>query len=71
MFPAKGLMFWTNQGGVTALERAAMDGTNRLALVSRSPLNQPIGLAVDYEEEKVVWVAEGKMWRMDLDGGKF
>ena len=47
-------MYWTDWGESPKLERAALDGTEREALVNTS-LGWPNGLALDLQEEKVYW----------------
>ena len=68
-------MFWTDNGGrdkAGKVERAAMDGTGRKSLVHRSDVWRPLGIALDYTEEKVYWLEDSRwiLWKMDLDGGK-
>lgn len=75
VFPAKGLMFWTDNGGrdkAGKVERAAMDGTGRQSLVQRSDVWRPLGITLDYTEDKVYWLEDSRwiLWKMDLDGGK-
>ena len=73
MYPAKGLMFWTDNGRRAKVERSSMDGTGRQALVQGESIKSPIGITLDYQEDKVYWVDESVdiMWKMDLDGGKY
>lgn len=47
-------MYWTDWGEVPKIERAALDGTERLVLVNTS-LGWPNGLALDYTERKIYW----------------
>ena len=65
-------MFWTDHGGREKLERAAMDGTGRQTLVQGRNVKGPVGITLDYVEDKVYWVDEslGTLYKMDLDGGK-
>ncbi|XP_068751456.1 low-density lipoprotein receptor-related protein 1-like isoform X2 [Montipora capricornis] len=72
VYPAKGLMFWTDHGRAAKVERSAMDGTDRQSLVQGSNVAGPVGITVDYIEDKVYWVDDILMvlWKMDLDGGK-
>lgn len=47
-------MYWTDWGENPKIERAAMDGSDRLILVNSS-LGWPNGLALDYTEGKIYW----------------
>ena len=49
-----------------------MDGTGRQSLVQRGSITSPIGITLDYLEDKVYWVDESLdiIWKMDLDGGE-
>ena len=73
MYPAKGLMFWTDHGRRAKVERSSMDGTGRQSLVQRGSIMSPIGITLDYLEDKVYWVDESLdiIWKMDLDGGEY
>ena len=73
MYPAKGLIFWTDNGRRAKVERSSMDGTGRQPLVQGGRIKNPIGITLDYQEDKVYWVDESVdiMWKMDLDGGKY
>ncbi|KAM3611767.1 uncharacterized protein V6R79_023929 [Siganus canaliculatus] len=51
------LMFWTEIGNVVKIERAGMDGSERMALVNSS-LGWPGGVAVDVISERVYWTDE-------------
>lgn len=49
-----------------------MDGTGRQPLVQGGSVQSPIGITLDYQEDKVYWVDESLdiIWKMDLDGGE-
>lgn len=47
-------MYWTDWGENPKIERAAMDGSDRVILVNTS-LGWPNGLALDYAEGKIYW----------------
>ena len=70
VYPAKGLMFWTD-GRRGKVERSSMDGTGRQSLVQRESIKSPVGITLDYQQDKVYWVDESLdvIWKMDLDGG--
>lgn len=72
VYPAKGLMFWTDNGRRAKVERSSMDGTGRQPLVQGGSVQSPIGITLDYQEDKVYWVDESLdiIWKMDLDGGE-
>lgn len=48
-----------------------MDGTGRQSLVQRESIKSPVGITLDYQQDKVYWVDESLdvIWKMDLDGG--
>lgn len=47
-------MYWTDWGEVPKIERADLDGMERVVMVNTS-LGWPNGLALDYEERKIYW----------------
>lgn len=47
-------MYWTDWGEIPKIERAALDGSDRVVLVNTS-LGWPNGLALDYDEGKIYW----------------
>lgn len=47
-------MYWTDWGDVPKIERADLDGMERVVMVNTS-LGWPNGLALDYEERKIYW----------------
>lgn len=47
-------MYWTDWGEVPKIERADLDGTERLVMVNTS-LGWPNGLALDYHERTIYW----------------
>ena len=47
-------MYWTDWGANPKIERANMDGTERIALINSS-LGWPNGVAIDYQEKKLYW----------------
>jgi hypothetical protein len=48
-------MFWTDWGREPRIERADMDGFNRLILVTHN-LGWPNGITVDERTSRIVWV---------------
>ncbi|CAD6208044.1 GSCOCG00010318001-RA-CDS [Cotesia congregata] len=52
--PHYGYVFWTDWGPSPKIERADMDGTSRLALVTDS-ITWPNGLTVDYPTDRIFW----------------
>ncbi|CAG9854879.1 unnamed protein product [Phyllotreta striolata] len=67
--PEGGLMFWSQWGERAKIERANMDGTNRL-IIANTNLTYPNGLAVDHLSNKIYWV-DGGIGRIEfatLDG---
>lgn len=47
-------MYWTDWGEVPKIERADLDGLERVVMVNTS-LGWPNGLALDYDERKIYW----------------
>ncbi len=47
-------MYWTDWGKVPKIERANLDGSERVALVNTS-LGWPNGLALDFSSGKMYW----------------
>lgn len=46
-------MYWTEWGGKPKIDRAAMDGTGRITLVSN--VGRANGLTIDYAERRLYW----------------
>jgi low density lipoprotein-related protein 2 len=69
LHPKRGVMLWTDWGDFPRIEKANMDGTKRLAIVTEKVV-WPNGVTLDYVREKVYW-ADAK-WQMiercNLDG---
>lgn len=47
-------MYWTDWGEHAKLERSAMDGTDRVVLISQN-LGWPNGLAIDMAGSQLLW----------------
>ncbi|GIY75806.1 low-density lipoprotein receptor-related protein 6 [Caerostris extrusa] len=47
-------MYWSDWGDDPKIEKAALDGSQRVVLIS-SGLGWPNGLAIDYDERKLYW----------------
>lgn len=47
-------MYWTDWGEMPKIERADLDGTERVIMVNTS-LGWPNGLALDYQERRIYW----------------
>lgn len=56
--PVGGFMYWTDWGASPKIERAGMDASNRLVIIS-SNLTWPNGLAIDYESQRLYWADAG------------
>ncbi|XP_076116037.1 low-density lipoprotein receptor-related protein 6-like isoform X1 [Mytilus galloprovincialis] len=68
--PLKGHMYWVNMVQPPTIDRAAMDGTERMTLFSKA-LGKPGPLAVDVQNSRLYW-ADGNLNRIecsDLSGG--
>jgi low density lipoprotein receptor-related protein 5/6 len=57
--PTLGWMFWSDWGKKPKIERASLDGTERVVLVS-DDLGWPNGIALDVEMKKIVSRRGGK-----------
>jgi len=69
LHPAKGWMFWSDWGDIPKIERAGMDGSHRMTIVSET-VKWPNGLTLDLVMDKVYWV-DAKLnlvGSADLDG---
>lgn len=51
-------MYWTDWGANPKIERAGMDASNRMVIIS-SNLTWPNGLAIDYESQRLYWADAG------------
>lgn len=54
LFGAFSYMYWTDWGEHAKLERAAMDGSDRVVLISNN-LGWPNGLAIDKAGSQLIW----------------
>ena len=63
-------MFWTDWGSDPKIERADMDGENKITVASNG-LTQPFGITVDYDSLKIYWCDSGNniIEYASLDGG--
>lgn len=62
-------IFWTDWGESPKIERAAMDGSDRVALLNDSVV-WPNGITIDYDASLIYW-GDGKLDNigfMDLNG---
>ena len=62
-------MYWTDWGNHPKIERAALDGSQRVTLVDTS-VAWPNGIAIDYYKKKIYWADArlDKIEVMNLDG---
>lgn len=51
-------MYWTDWGANPKIERAGMDASNRVVIISTN-LTWPNGLAIDYETQRLYWADAG------------
>lgn len=51
-------MYWTDWGANPKIERAGMDASSRIVIIS-SNLTWPNGLAIDYETQRLYWADAG------------
>ena len=62
--PTLGWMFWSDWGKKPKIERASLDGTERVVLVS-DDLVWPNGIALDVEKRKIYW-CDAKMDKIEV-----
>lgn len=62
-------MYWTDWGSEPKIEKAALDGSQRIILIN-SGLGWPNGLSIDYKEKKLYWgdAKTDKIEVSNLDG---
>lgn len=53
--PLRGLIFWTDWGMHARIERAGMDGNDRMTIITGEQIKWPNGLALDILEQRVYW----------------
>lgn len=53
-----GYMYWSDWGDKPRIERAHMDGTNRIQIATDN-LTYPNGLAIDHSAGKIYWTDGG------------
>ncbi|CAD5211098.1 unnamed protein product [Bursaphelenchus okinawaensis] len=53
--PSAGLIFWTDWGSHARIERAGMNGEDRLEVLTGSTVRWPNGLALDILEQRIYW----------------
>ena len=63
-------MFWTDWGEIPKVERASMDGKDRVVVIDTG-LGEPYGITVDYEFNRIYWTDNGedRIEFSDYDGG--
>lgn len=54
----RSFMYWTDWGANPKIERAGMDASSRIVIIS-SNLTWPNGLAIDYETKRLYWADAG------------
>lgn len=55
---SRSFMYWTDWGANPKIERAGMDSSSRIVIIS-SNLTWPNGLAIDYETKRLYWADAG------------
>jgi hypothetical protein len=58
--PSAGLIFWSDWGTKARIERAGMDGQDRVEILSGNTIRWPNGLALDILEKRIYW-ADAKL----------
>ncbi|XP_069558413.1 low-density lipoprotein receptor-like [Brachyistius frenatus] len=67
--PLRGLLFWAQCGSSPKIERAGLDGRERMALVTSS-IRQPVALSLDMPRQLLYWFDQGMrtISRVNLEG---
>ncbi|KAK9519470.1 hypothetical protein VZT92_022198 [Zoarces viviparus] len=67
--PLQGLLFWAHCGSSPKIERAGLDGRDRMALVISS-LRQPVAISLDMPRQLLYWADQGmrSISRVNLEG---
>ncbi|XP_051232632.1 low-density lipoprotein receptor-related protein 8 [Dicentrarchus labrax] len=67
--PLQGLLFWTQCGVSSKIERASLAGRDRVALVTSS-IRHPVALSLDMPRQLLYWVDQGMrtISRVNLEG---
>ncbi|XP_029110447.1 very low-density lipoprotein receptor-like isoform X2 [Scleropages formosus] len=67
--PVEGLLFWADSGSSARIERANLDGQDRMALVT-SAIQNPVAISLDIPRHLLYWVDSGlrTISRVGLDG---
>ncbi|KAK8720648.1 hypothetical protein OTU49_013179, partial [Cherax quadricarinatus] len=70
VFPSDGLLFWTDWGNMSKIERSYLDGSERTVLLDED-IGWPNGITIDYKMRRIFWNdAKGDtIGSSDLDGG--
>ncbi len=65
------LLFWTDWGTVSKIEKCNLAGEERHVVTSRG-LTRPLGLTIDYDRSLLFWVEQdsGAVESMDFNGGQ-
>ncbi|XP_050708950.1 low-density lipoprotein receptor-related protein 4-like [Eriocheir sinensis] len=54
VFPGEGLLFWTDWGRPSKIERSYLDGSDRRSIIDRKS-GWPNGLTIDYQMKRIFW----------------
>ncbi|XP_069176041.1 low-density lipoprotein receptor-related protein 4 isoform X2 [Procambarus clarkii] len=54
LFPSEGLLFWTDWGNNSKIERAYLDGSQRTVLIDQD-IGWPNGITIDYKMRRIFW----------------
>ncbi|KAG7487905.1 hypothetical protein MATL_G00028470 [Megalops atlanticus] len=67
--PLMGFLFWADSGSSARIERASLDGQDRVALVT-SAIHSPVAISLDMPRQLVYWADSGlrTISRVGLDG---
>ena len=69
MFTTNRYIFWTDLGATPQIECASTDGNDRRVVISSS-ISHPLGITLDYNEQRVYW-SDAELFRLeycDYDG---
>ncbi|XP_068175516.1 low-density lipoprotein receptor-like isoform X2 [Antennarius striatus] len=67
--PLQGLLFWAQSGSSAQIERARLDGRDRMSLVTYS-IRQPVALSLDIPRQLLYWIDQGtkSISRINFEG---
>ncbi|XP_070532341.1 low-density lipoprotein receptor-related protein 6-like isoform X2 [Ptychodera flava] len=67
--PKNGYLYWTDWGEYNKIERANLDGTNRIVLTNQSDIGSPAGVTLDHAQNILYWTdgEKNRIFSLDLN----